>query len=276
MFFNYDYYSHVPINNPSVNINGYTPGFELAFLGGAMSVEMRLPMASTLDNNYSLAGGNSTDIGEIGNLGIAVKALIFADDTLAVSGGLGINTPTAPDTVISTGGSAGLTGLQVSNQSVHLLPFVGGLWTPNDCLFGIGYMQFDVDANGDSVNGLTTTSGTITRAKTTTTAFLGRYNEQTMLYLDGTLGYWVIPNDCSDRWVSGLALFGELHLDQSLTTSQSLAPVMAGNNITIVDMTAGVDLQLGKLTTVTTAYCFPLTGQRDFDGQLRVLLNHRF
>ena len=41
--------------------------------------------------------------------------------------------------------------MTIQNRSVHLMPFVGGLWTPNDRLFAIGYVQVDVDANGDPV-----------------------------------------------------------------------------------------------------------------------------
>ena len=48
------------------------------------------------------------------------------------------------------------------NQSVHLLPFVGGIWTPNDRLFCLGFIQFDIDANGDPVNGGTFSNGTFT------------------------------------------------------------------------------------------------------------------
>ncbi len=51
---------------------------------------------------------------------------------------------------------------------------------------------------------------------------------------------------------------------------------MSGNNISILDMTAGADFQIGPLTTVTTAFCMPLTTQREFNGQFRLLLKRRF
>ena len=48
--------------------------------------------------------------------------------------------------------AAAAARIQLLNQSVHLLPFVGGVWTPSDRLFFIGFMQFDLDANGDPIN----------------------------------------------------------------------------------------------------------------------------
>ncbi len=53
-YFIYDYYGGVPYNGVaagnSINLTAFTPGFEKTFLDGAMSVEVRLPMASTLNN----------------------------------------------------------------------------------------------------------------------------------------------------------------------------------------------------------------------------------
>ena len=73
VFLNYDYYSGVPLNTKSMSLNAITPGFEKTFFGGAMSVEVRLPMATTLDNDVYLDGSTPTGIGQIGNLGVAVK-----------------------------------------------------------------------------------------------------------------------------------------------------------------------------------------------------------
>ena len=108
-------------------------------------------MATTLDNTVFLDGTTRTSEGEIGNLGITVKALLLQSDTFAISGGLGIDCPTAKDLFCFESQSQFSSGIQIENQSVHLLPFVGGIWTPNDRLFCLGFMQFDIDANGDAV-----------------------------------------------------------------------------------------------------------------------------
>ena len=270
-YFIYDYYSGVPYNATSINLNGFTPGFEKTFLDGAMSVEVRVPMATTLGNTVFLGGGTSTGDGEIGNLGVSVKALLYRSDTAAISGGLAIDCPTAKNAVcVGEDGSA----IQMVNQSVHLLPFFGGLWTLNDRLFCLGFIQMDLDTNGDGVNN-GTFDGTFVGFSEQSSL---RYREQTMLYLDGTAGYWIRRND-ENHFITGIAVFGELHLDQSLDTSAALGTVvgdMSGNNISILDMTVGTDFQFGALTTVTAAYCTPLTAQREFDGQFRLLLNRRF
>jgi hypothetical protein len=269
VFFNYDYYSNVPINNPPIGVNGFTAGFEKTLFGGVVSFEIRLPMATTLDNNIYLDGTTSTGVGEIGNLGMAVKALLLQSETYAVSAGLAISAPTAKDIAVFADQESSAS-TQILNQSVHLLPFVGGLWTPNERFFAIGYMQLDIDANGDSVNQTSfDDSGNLV------TTNVGRYNEQTMLYLEGAVGYWIRREPPTRRFLNGIALFGELHMNQSLNTAQ-LGSLLVSENISILDMTAGVDLQFGRLTTVTAAFCTPLSEQREFDGQFRVLLNRRF
>ncbi len=58
-----------------------------------------MPMATTLSHNIFLDGTTSISEGEVGNLGITVKALLLQSDTFAISAGLGIDCPTAIDTV---------------------------------------------------------------------------------------------------------------------------------------------------------------------------------
>jgi len=273
VYFNYDYYSNVQLTSQPFSLNAFTPGFEKTFLGGAMSVEVRLPMASSLDDTVFLDGSTRSGEGEIGNLGVTVKAVLFATDKAAISGGLCIDCPTAPNETCYATQDPFSNGIRILNQSVHLLPFVGGLWTPNDRLFCIGFMQLDIDANGDAVNNVLNDSGFVTVSPA------GRYYEQTMLYLDGVAGYWIRRDNDPQRWLNGIAVFGELHGNQSLNTSAALSTVvgtMAGNNISILDMTVGADFQFGPLTTVTAAYCTPLTAQREFDGQFRLMFNRRF
>jgi len=280
VYFNYDYYSNVPINantvgmNPDINLNAYTPGFEKTFFNGVMSVELRLPMATTLSRNIFLDGTTRTAEGEVGNLGITVKALLLQSDTFAISAGLGIDCPTAPDSTCFQS-QANPSGIQILNQSVHLLPFVGGLWTPNDRLFCLGFVQFDIDANGDAINDVFANGPS---APIVTPA--GRYYEQTMIYLDGVAGYWIRRDNDPELWLNGVAVFGELHGNQSLNTSSGVSgtPVgnLTGDNISILDMTIGADFQFGPLTTVTAAYSTPLTSQREFDGQFRFMINRRF
>jgi hypothetical protein len=48
--------------------------------------------------------------------------------------------------------------------------------------------------------------------------------------------------------------------------------------ISVLDLTLGAHMELHRNTTLTVAYCTPLTSGQDrqFDGQFRLLLNRRF
>jgi hypothetical protein len=178
IYFDYSFYGNVPVSTPKVDVNAFTPGFEKTFLGGAMSFEMRLPMASTIGNDVFLNGTPNSLQGEAGNLGMAFKGRLFHGETFALSGGLAMTVPTARGSrYFVTGGAA--PDFTISNDSVHLMPFFGALWTPSDRLFAMGYLQLDVDAKGDEVF-VNDGAGAFTSA--------GRYTEPTLMYLDLALG----------------------------------------------------------------------------------------
>jgi hypothetical protein len=277
IYFDFSSYSNVPLTNSPSSVNSYAAGFEKTFFDGIMSVELRAPMATTLSNDIYTNGSTSTATGEFGNLALAFKSLIFRRETFALSGGLAMTLPTARNTqIFATQGSTDPT-LLIENQSVHLMPFFGGLWTPNDRFFGIGYLQVDVDANGDPV------TGTNPFSSFPTTASVGRYHDTTFLFADLGLGYWARRSNDRSKFLTGLAYVLEFHLNQSLQGEQ----VLNGNNfqigtsaenVSFTDITVGAHLELYKMTTVTAAFCTPLTSDRDrqFDSQFRVFVNRRF
>jgi len=273
VFFDYDYYHDVPLNaaaHPNIGVNAYTPGFEKTFLGGLVSLELRLPMATTLDDNVFFDGTSNTSHGEIGNLTLAAKGLLIRRDTYALSGGLTMTLPTAEGEqyFFSQGNQSPF--MTAANQSVHLMPFFGALWTPNDRLFAIGYLQVDVDVNGDPI--------------TVGTTGIGRFRDATMLYLDLSLGYWVRRSECATDLVTGLAPVVELHVNQSLDAPSTLNSASTGfsvsggasNPFTNLNLTVGGEVELRKNTTLTAGYCAPLTFDREFDGQFRFFINHCF
>jgi len=269
VYFDYDYYHDVPINapNPNIDVDSYAPGFEKTFLGGLMSFELRLPMATTLDNRVFFDGTTSTSQGEIGDLAMAVKGLLIRRDTFALSGGLAITVPTAKDSQYYFSQFDTSPFMTIANRSVHLMPFFGGLWTPNDRLFAIGYFQVDVDVSGDPVTVGTTASGS--------------FREPTMLYLDASLGYWVRRSDSAKDLVTGFAPVVELHMNQSLDASSAISTggiSLSGvsDTTSILDLTVGAHVELRKNTMLTAGYCTPLTSDRAFDGEFRFFANYRF
>ncbi len=282
VFLNYDYYHNVPINpatDPNIGVNAYTPGFEKTFLCGMMSFEMRLPMATTLDNNVFFDGTTNTSEGEIGNLSMALKCLLFQRDTFALSGGLAMTVPTAKGSQYYIGSitteNTATPFMTIANQSVHLMPFFGCLWTPNDRLFAISYFQVDVDVNGDPI-----TAGNGFAPPATA---MGNFRDPTMLYLDLSLGYWIRRSDCAEELVTGFAPVMELHMNQTLDAPSSLNSESTGFSVNGVstpfsnlNLTVGAEVELRKNTTLTAGYCTPLTSAREFDGQFRFFVSRRF
>ena len=81
--------------------------------------------------------------------------------------------------------------------------------------------------------------------------------------------------------LTGLAPIAELHYNHSLNSSDPINRGgfqigNAGNNIEVINMTLGSTMQFGVNTTLTLAYTAPVGGDRQFDGELRVIFNHRF
>ena len=279
LYFDYSYYHNVSITDPAIDVDAYVPGFEKTFLDGLMSFEMRLPMADTLNNNLIYNGPNATADGEVGNLGMALKAILLQNRRLTFSGGLAMTVPTAKDTRTFVDQGDSVPEFIIRNDSVHLMPFVGALWTPNRRWFAIGYLQVDVDVNGDRVS---VDSGQSLRTS------IGRYREPTVMYLDGMLGYWAYRSHCPNEWITGIAPVFEVHVNQGLEHAPVLIEpdgvLQIGGDIngspvhtlSIVDLTVGLHVELCRKTTLTAGYCTPATGDRQFDGQFRLFVNRRF
>jgi hypothetical protein len=274
IYFDFNSFTNVPLTETPSSVRSFTPGFEKTFFDGVMSFEMRLPMASTLSNDVFADGSTTTASGEFGDMGIALKTLILRREKFLLSGGLAMSLPTAENTqLISSRSLNATTMLEFQNQSVHLMPFFGGLWTPNDRWFAIGYVQIDVDANGDPVIAYPNFRN----------EFLGRYHDTTYLYADLGLGYWARRSENRNQFFTGLAYSLEFHLNQSLQGQQVLdaGEFQIGThaeNVSCTDLTVGTHLELYKMTTVTAALIVPLTADRDrqFDSQFRLFVNRRF
>jgi hypothetical protein len=252
-----------PVANVRLGANEFEPGFEKTFLNGAASVELRAPISAV------------DDIGShFGNLGVALKALVYCQCNLDVCAGMSMNVPTGPNYSYSLTGLpppgpfiVSPAPLTIENQSVHLLPFAGALWRPSCRLFVQGYIQVDVDVSGDQV------------INTSTSSSEGRVYDPTLLYVDLGAGYWLRKGDCS-RLISGVALIGEIHVNESVGAAKTTVGggTLPVSSFSLVDATAGMHLDLGQQSNVTVGYVAPLTGGPDrvFNGELRAFYNYRF
>ncbi len=271
LLFNYSYFDNVPLFPGGVNVHRFMPGFEKTFLNGMTSIEVKVPMAVSLDSTIVTDGGTDLSNGEFGDLMITPKVLLMQTDHFAAALGMSVSVPTADDVRLAL--SDGTELLRIDNQSVFLAPFVGALWT-DGCWFVQAFLQYDVDVNGSPVY------STLLQERLEE---LGRLHGTTFQYLDIAVGRWVYRSACPCDVVRGVALTGEIHWNQSLESGDNLQTLALdvgefSRNIEIWDLTMGMHVDLCDRTTLTVGYALPIGNGADqqFDGELRVMLNHFF
>jgi hypothetical protein len=270
VFHNYSYFGNVPLTSTGVDVNRFIPGFEKTFFHGRASVEMRFPFAATLDSVIVADGDLNTSEVEFGNIGIPLKLLLCQNSNLALSVGLQVALPTADDTQVQLADGTPL--VRIENESLHLMPFVGLLLTPNDRLFMQSFVQVDTDTEGNPVLVTDFDGGLVP---------VGSLDDVTFLYVDLSLGYWLIRGD-HPHGLTGVAPTLELHINTALDDPQGLQTgnLRVGNFNTPLDSTnlvVGTMFEWSQNTTLTLGYATPVSGDdRQFDGELRVIFNHRF
>lgn len=271
LFFNYSLFDNVPLTSRGVTVNRFTAGFEKTFANELMSLEMRCPMAATLDSDIVVGGPTELSNPEFGDIFLAYKALLTYGPRGAISAGLSLTVPTADD--VNVYRFDGRPLVRIENDSVHLMPFLGWLWVPNR-FFTQGFLQVDVDANGNPVD--------VNLGRGLTQA--GRYQDETFLYADLSSGYWLWQADPhSRRCLTGFAPIAEVHYNRSLQSSDVVTegPFRIGeyhDEIQMLHLLLGGHVQMGWQTTLTSGYTVPIGNGADqlFDGELRVLLNRYF
>ncbi|WP_156514878.1 hypothetical protein [Planctomyces sp. SH-PL14] len=281
VYVNYSYFKNTPLHQGDLNVNRVTPGFEKTFLGGRGSVEVRMPFATTLDSNVVSGGLTNTSDTEFGNMSVYLKGLLLNhENRLALSAGLGLGLPTASDVTVRDAGT-GTTIVRVENESLHLLPFLGFLYTPNDRFFLQGLLQYDFDTNGNPVSATSFTSGQPTGELTS----LGRANDFHYAFVGASLGYWIYQDPANEGGITGIALMAELHYSGSMNGGDRVAGNVSGTQydfgdpqgIQLLNGVVGVQTLLGRDASLTLAYVAPLTAaDRQFDGEFRVMFNWLF
>jgi hypothetical protein len=265
VYWDFNFYNDV--NFGFGDVRQHTLGAEWAVLNGCMSFDVRLPLASTLASGQNVDGAQVTDT-EFGNLSLIWKTLLARCDHGVVAAGLGVAVPTGEDTNLYRGD--GRHVLQVSNEAIHLLPYLAGLWTPNEKWFLQGFLQADIDTNGNTVIG--NSQGTALRQ-------LGRLHDATLLLLDGVVGCWLYRDPCA-RLLTGVAPVAELHYTTTLEDTESisgagLTVTSASRRLDILNLTLGTHVLLGEHLTVTPALAVPLRDGDDeqFDYEASVQAN---
>ena len=202
-----------------------------------------------------------------------------------MSVGLGIDTPTGSD----ADGFASVTApkftfFTMHNDAVHLSPFAGFVRAPNDRFFYQGFAQVDIAANGNRIDFQGVNGSTIVDSGS-----LGVLNEQNLLYLDLSGGYWLYRNRCACCGLTGVAGLVEIHYTTTLqdtdVVQQAVYPVQLqftfenfANRVDVVDLTVGLHMEFANNTLCRVGGVFPLsTGDdRCFQGEVQVQVERRF
>ena len=253
------------------DVNRYTFGFEKVFFDELMSVDVRLPFAATLDNDQIANGAAVRDF-EFGNLTVILKGLLWYNDVILYSGGLGIAVPTGDDTRLFRPEGTQILGME--NEAVHLLPFFATLWTPNERFYLQSFLQLDIDANGNPVRG-GLQGGVLPK--------IGVLQDSTLLFADVSAGYWFFRNPCQNRLVQRIASIFELHYstttqDADFVGIPGLTISDSTSRLDVLNCTVGLHFDLRNDRTIMAAMSFPLRNgdDRQFDHEVALLANWYF
>lgn len=271
IFFNYNHFHNAltDANGDAASLNRYTFGLERAFWDGLLSAEVRVPFAGTISSNPVL--GSDPTATEFGNVTLAFKALLLEDSASALSAGLAVVLPTGADFSIQ----GDIVDNLFRNEAVHLQPFVGMYYAPRPRLFTMMFTQLDFDTRGNDV---------------AIAGISDRLRDQTLLFLDGSLGYWLHRNP-SAPLVRSVAPMVELHYTTTLENQrygafENVRLNSGGSTIFVQDarrdvlnLTGGMFFELGSLSTLKIGAVVPLrtTGSdKLFDTELGLQFTRRY
>jgi len=284
VYMTYSYFKNNNFYPTQADVNRFMPGYEKTFFDGWSSLEIRTPFAATLSNSQTLMPGGQgvseyRDI-QFGNMSVIFKTFLWERQTWAISAGVQTMLPTANNTFLNGVNAQGydIQSVYVANESVHVMPFLGAIWAPNERFFNQALLQVETDVNGNPAyinnNQETGISGRNLN-------YAGRIRYPTFMYLAFGSGYWLYKNPTAN--FTGFAPVMEVHVNQALSEYCPLqqAGYQLGPNLGMVSVTNGLvgcNFEWGERSTLTFAYITPLGGGSDrfFDGELRALYNLRF
>jgi hypothetical protein len=280
VFFNYNYY-HNALQGPgpsgarrTIGPNRYLFGLEKTFLDGNGSIEVRAPLASTLNSDQYLDGSGDVVHGEFGNMMLTLKLALWRTQSFILAGGMGVIVPTADDVRVFAPSSS-TPIVRIRNDAVHLGPYIAMQYRPGRFFWQL-WAQADVDPWGNGV--ILNLPDQVTQT--------GRLQDQTLLLISTAFGYAVFRSSTDGAGRLGLTRVTpaiEVHHTGSLQSADfiSAGNLVLGNfanNFNVVNLTIATHFQFRNRATITPAYVVPLTqnDNRFFDGELGVQANWRY
>jgi hypothetical protein len=271
VFYDFQYFASVPLAATGVDVRRSTVGVEKTFIAPLetlSSFEIRLPSAITLDSNVLANAPSDTSNLEMGNLIMTLKFLFHDAPAFDMAAGFSLTVPTADDVGLQL--TDGTPLIEIQNEAIHLIPYVAALYDPGGRIFIHAFAQIDYDFNGSPV---------LMNADGMGLAEAGRVTDQTLLFLDGSFGYWLYRNPGAH--IHGVATMAEAHYNKTLENAEEVAV----GNLRYGDRTADLDLVNGTLgvhvlahqSIFTNAVSFPITrSDRVFDWEYRFFVNRRY
>jgi hypothetical protein len=254
----------------SVDLHRYLVGFEKTFLDGNASLDVRMPFINGLEFQ---GFGISSDGGNVGNMTMYLKGMLYADDSSAFATGLGLGLPTGSDFDVNFPAAGPAGGLTIRNETVTLMPFVASTMSLNDRWFLQSFGQVLFVAAGDTV--------------VRNNQEVGVYTQQNLIQTDIGLGRW-LWRDSNRSLFSGLAGVFELHYTSTIQDSDVLALPPGGplggqlsnevNRLDLLNLTSGIHAQLGPMSSLRVGAIVPLRQAPDrvFDSEIQVSFNRKF
>lgn len=289
----------------SADLNRYTFGWEQTLFDDEASLEVRMPIAGRTtfanpggsglaDDGVSLAGG------EVGNLSLVLKGVLYEDRDLVLSTGLGIELPTGDDAVARVG----VSQYVLRNEAVHIHPFLAATALAGESFYH-GFLQVDLAANGNGLDVRDVAIDPLGLGFAGPGSFgvngrVGEFTPQTLIHLDVGAGRWLFretdrSNGPSSRFLRGLAAMAEVHYTgtpgngdmvantstvvlQGLTLSDSSTVRSRSNRVHVVNFTTGVHAELMRNVDLRVGAVFPLAdgGDRFFDAEFLTQINWRY
>jgi hypothetical protein len=260
----YGVYNHFNHAFGSTNIDLGRFGIEKTFFSGLASIEVRVPFAGTVASSQQSDGSASGDA-VFGNVCINLKTLLYTGDNFLLSGGVGLTTPTADDTRVT---SSGNEIVRFHNESVHVLPFLGALYAPKDSRwFGQGFIQAEIDTLGNPVTILGISNG--------------RVQNTNFLYLDAGFGYYAYENTNSSAWIRSVVPMIEFHYNVALEDGHFVTDpsgIVVGSTLggqNIFNLTVGASTLIGRNASLNAGWVTALSDPK-FNWELNCALNFRF
>ena len=259
VFFNYQHFHNSVSDVQGLNqsVDRFTFGFEKTCLDETLSLEFRLPFVSGLGSRQ-VDNVPDTIAAEFGNIVFTVKALLCARGSLLATAGLATVVPTADDASVEGESNVSL----LENNAVHLQPFFGLHWSnPRSRWFSTSYIAVDVDLNGNALfSDLRPAPGA---PLTGPMSFLGDVRDQTLLFFDYQIGYWLYKDYGHIGYLNGIIPVFEVHYSRALDDAEQFSVYQNPfGRVDLVNLTGGLVFNFRRQANVTVYGAAPLRREK--------------